>query len=72
MQSVVGWLNSRAACFSDFGVEAVYARVQKIAQQYAFDRLLYPSEVQELAEEAIQRWEDARHAARVCGTKIPS
>jgi hypothetical protein len=63
VQSVVGWLNARAACFPDLGVDTVYNRVQKVALQYAFDELLYPSEVYELAEEALQRWETVRRNA---------
>jgi hypothetical protein len=65
VQVVVGWLNARAACFPDLGVEAVYARIQKIARQHAFDELLYPVEVQEIAQDAIDRWEVARTLARI-------
>jgi retron-type reverse transcriptase len=66
-QTIVGWLFQRAACFPDLGIDAVYARVQKVARQHAFDELLYPSEVQELAEDALRRWEGARKVARTEG-----
>jgi hypothetical protein len=70
VQVVVGWLNARGACFPDLGFEAVYARVQKLARQLGFEELLYPSEVQELAEDAMDRWEEARQDA--ASAQIPT
>jgi hypothetical protein len=68
-QCVMGWLSQRGACLPDLGVEKVYARVRRIAHQLAFDELLYPFEVQEVAKDALKRWEDARRSARAASGK---
>lgn len=64
VQVVAGWLDSRAACLSDLGVDNVYARVQKIAKSLDFEELLDPSDVDWVAEQAIRRWQQARRNAR--------
>jgi hypothetical protein len=63
VQSVVGWLSQRGPCFVDVRAGVVSSRIARIARQYAFDELLYPSEVEELAENALQRWHAAQQRA---------
>ena len=49
--------------------EHVVKDPDRIAHHLAFDELLYPSEVQEVAADATKRWEDARRCARAASGK---